>query len=143
MRGHQVWAPYEYFENLLTIRGIPPEDDLVDIIDFFSTQTDPNIFKERHALTQSEFRKLVQPLIRTGHIVEDFRGGFRAVHPRTDADPVHLRREYLRSLVSDYPVITIKQLLRLSGTPFKPEELKAVLNEFEAVSYTHLTLPTT
>ena len=131
MRGHQVWAPYEYFENLLTIRGIPPEEDLVDIIEFFSTQTDPNIFKERHALTQSEFRKLVQPLIRTGHIVEDFRGGFRAVHPRTDEDPVHLRREYLRNLVSDYPVITIKQLLRLSGTPFKPEELKAVLNEFE------------
>ena len=104
---------------------VPPEDDLVDIIEFFSTQTDPNIFKERHALTQSEFRKLVQPLIRTGHIVEDFRGGFRAVHPRTDEDPVHLRREYLRNLVSDYPVITIKQLLRLSGTPFKPEELKS------------------
>ncbi|MCH2645007.1 MAG: hypothetical protein MKZ54_06900, partial [Candidatus Poseidoniaceae archaeon] len=61
---------------MLTIRGIPPEEDLVDIIEFFSSQTDPNIFKERHALTQSEFRKLVQPLIRTGHIVEDFRGGF-------------------------------------------------------------------
>ena len=54
-----------------------------------------------------------------------------AVHPKTDEDPVHLRKEYLRNLVSDYPVITIKQLLRLSGTPFKPEELKAVLNEFE------------
>ncbi len=131
MRGHQVWAPYEHFETLLTIRGIPPEDDLVDIVDFFSTQSDPNLFKERHALTQSEFRKLVQPLIRTGHIVEDFRGGFRAVHARTDVDPVELRREYLRSLVSDYPVITLKQLLRLSGTPFKPEELKAILNGFE------------
>jgi hypothetical protein len=131
MRGHQVWAPYEHFETLLTIRGIPPEDDLVDIIDFFSTQSDPNLFKERHALTQSEFRKLVQPLIRTGHIVEDFRGGFRAVHARTDVDPVELRREYLRNLVSDYPVITLKQLLRLSGTPFKPEELKAILNGFE------------
>ena len=45
MRGHQVWAPYEHFETLLTIRGIPPEDDLVDIIDFFSTQSDPNLFK--------------------------------------------------------------------------------------------------
>ena len=59
------------------IRGIPADEDLLDIVDFFSSNSDPNIFKERHALSQSEFRKLVQPLIRTGHIVQDFRGGFR------------------------------------------------------------------
>ena len=42
-----------------------------------------------------------------------------------------LRREYLRRLVSDYPVITLKQFTRLAGTPFKPEELKAILTDFE------------
>ena len=79
LRGHQVWSTYEHFQNLLAIRGEPPEDELWDIIDFFSSNSDPNLFKERHALTQSEFRKLIQPLIRTGHIVQDFRGGFRTV----------------------------------------------------------------
>jgi hypothetical protein len=64
-------------------------------------------------------------------MVQDYRGGFRSVAPRQGLDPVILRREYLRRLVSDYPVITLKQFTRLSGTPFKPEELKAILTEFE------------
>ena len=131
LRGHQVWSTYEHFQNLLAIRGEPPEDELWDIIDFFSSNSDPNLFKERHALTQSEFRKLIQPLIRTGHIVQDFRGGFRTVKLVKNIDHVELRREYLRNLVKEYPVITLKQILRLAGTPFKPEEIKSVLTSFE------------
>ena len=46
-------------------------------------------------------------------------------------DRVELRREYLRNLVKEYPVITLKQILRLAGTPFKPEEIKSVLTSFE------------
>ena len=132
LRGHQVWATYEHFQDLLVIRGIPADEDLLDIVDFFSTNSDPNIFKERHALSQSEFRKLIQPLIRTGHIVQDFRGGFRTVVPNTSIDPVELRKEYLRNMVKEYPIITLKQFMRLAGTPFKPEEIKSVLNSFEA-----------
>ena len=131
MRGHQVWATYEHFRDLLTIRGLPPDEELWDIVEFFSVNSDPKIFKERHALTQSQFRKLLQPLVKSGHIVQDFRGGYRTVTQRDDVDRVELRREYLRKLVAEYPVITLKQLLRLAGTPFKPEELKAVLNSFE------------
>ena len=131
LRGHQVWASYQHFQKLLMIRNQSAEEDLWDIIEFFTSNTDPNIFKERHALTQSEFRKLVQPLIRSGHLVQDFRGGFRTVQPISNIDPSELRREYIRDLVSEYPVITLKQLIRLAGTPFKPEELKSVLNEFE------------
>jgi hypothetical protein len=131
LRGHQVWSTYEHFQNLLAIRGEPHEEELWDIIEFFSTNSDPNLFKERHALTQSEFRKLVQPLIRTGHIVQDYRGGFRTVKIEKNVDRVELRREYLRNLVKEYPVITLKQLLRLAGTPFKPEEIKSVLTSFE------------
>jgi hypothetical protein len=131
MRGHQVWATYEHFRDLLTIRGLPPDEELWDVIEFFSVNSDPKIFKERHALTQSQFRKLLQPLVKSGHIVQDFRGGYRTVTQRDDVDRVELRREYLRKLVAEYPVITLKQLLRLAGTPFKPEELKAILNSFE------------
>jgi len=40
-------------------------------------------------------------------------------------------KEYLRKMVENYPVITLKQLMKLSGAPFKPEELKSVLNGFE------------
>ena len=119
LRGHQVWSTYEHFQNLLAIRGEPHADELWDILEFFSGNSDPNLFKERHALTQSEFRKLIQPLVRTGHIVQDFRGGFRTVKLPKDADRVELRREYLRNLVKEYPVITLKQILRLAGTPFK------------------------
>ena len=131
LRGHQVWGTYEHFQDLLVIRGQEADEDLWDIVEFFSKNSDPNIFKERHALSQSEFRKLIQPLIRTGHIVQDYRGGFRTVAPRGDVDPVELRKEYLRKMVENFPVITLKQLMRLSGTPFKPEELKSVLNGFE------------
>lgn len=131
LRGHQVWASYRHFQDILAIRNEPADEDLWDVMEFFTSNSDPNLFKERHALSQSEFRKLVQPLIRTGHIVQDFRGGFRTVMPRNDIDRVELRREFIRKLIEKYPVITLRQLTQLSGTSFKPEELKAVLNSFE------------
>ena len=101
------------------------------VVEFFSGHSDPNLFKERHALSQSEFRKLVQPLIRTGHIVQDFRGGFRSVFVPEGVDRAELRKEYIRKLVQKFPVITLRQMTQLAGPSFKPEELKAVLNTFE------------
>lgn len=131
LRGHQVWASYDHFSTLLAIRGEEPHEELLDVLEFFERNSDPNLFMERHAMKRAEFRKLIQPLLRSGHMVQDYRGGFRSVAPRQGLDPVILRREYLRRLVSDFPVITLKQFTRLAGTPFKPEELKAILTEFE------------
>ena len=66
-------------------------------------------------MKRAEFRKLISPLVRSGHLVQDYRGGFKTVTPLQDADLWEVKRDYLRELVSQYPV---------------------------AVSYTHLTLPT-
>ena len=131
LRGHQVWASYDHFSTLLAIRGEEPNEELLDVLEFFESHSDPNLFMERHAMKRAAFRKLIQPLLRSGHMVQDYRGGFRSVAPRRGLDPVILRKEYLRRLVSDYPVITLKQFTRLAGTPFKPEELKAILTDFE------------
>jgi len=131
LRGHQVWASYEHFQDMLAIRNVPYDEELWDIVEFFSNHSDPNLFKERHALSQSEFRKLVQPLIRSGHIVQDFRGGFRTVTVPANIDHAERRKEYIRKLVEQYPVVTLRQLTQLAGPAFKPEELKAVLNDFE------------
>lgn len=131
LRGHQVWASYEHFQDMLAIRNVPYDEELWDIVEFFANHSDPNLFKERHALSQSEFRKLVQPLIRSGHIVQDFRGGFRTVLIPNTIDHAELRKEYIRKLVEQFPVVTLRQLTQLAGPAFKPEELKAVLNDFE------------
>ena len=131
LRGHQVWASYEHFATLLAIRGEEAPEDLLDVCDYFTNNSDPNLFMERHAMKRGEFRKLIQPLIRLGHMVQDFRGGFRTVIPNRKMDRMELRREYLRDLVSSFPIITIKQFIKLAGTPFKPEELKHILTEFE------------
>ncbi len=131
LRGHQVWASYEHFQEILAIRNQPADEELWDIVEFFSNHSDPNLFKERHALSQSEFRKLIQPLMKTGHIVQDFRGGFRSVFLPANTDRAEMRKEYIRKMVQDYPVITLRQLTQLAGPSFKPEELKAVLNSFE------------
>jgi hypothetical protein len=42
-----------------------------------------------------------------------------------------IKRDYLRELVSDYPVISLRQLERLAGSPFSPEEISDVMHEFE------------
>jgi ATP-dependent Lhr-like helicase len=131
LNGHQVWASYEHFQTLLSIRGLDPDEDLLDILEFFSSHSDHELLKERYAISQSEFRKLVQPLVRSGHIVQDFRGGFRTVQDDPSHDRVTMRKEYLRELVSDFPIMTIKQLLKLAGSYFKPDEVKSILTEFE------------
>ena len=131
LRNHQVWAPYRHFQRLLRIRNHQPDEELLDVLEFFSGHSDAKIFRDRYAMTQAQFRKLVQPLIRSGHVVQDYRGGFKTVHPMQGDDAWEIRREYLREIVSEYPVITLKQLEKLSGSPFKAEQLSAVLREFE------------
>ena len=48
-----------------------------------------------------------------------------------DSDLWEIKRDYLRDLVKDYPVITLKQVERLAGTPFSAEEISDVMREFE------------
>lgn len=131
LRGHQVWAKYEHFSNLLAITGNEPDEDLLDVLEFFHSNSDPGLFKEREALTQAAFRKLIQPLLKSGHLVQDFRGGFRTVIA-SEEERRDLRRQHLRAIVADHPVITIKQFGRIAGTIFTGQELKSVLNELEA-----------
>ena len=131
LRGHQVWAKYEHFSNLLAITGNEPDEDLLDVLEFFHSNSDPGLFKEREALTQAAFRKLIQPLLKSGHLVQDFRGGFRTVIA-SEEERRELRRQHLRAIVADHPVITIKQFGRIAGTIFTGQELKSVLNELEA-----------
>ena len=70
---HQVWATYEHFQDLLIIRE-PADEDLQILLNSFR-KTLTQTYSKKGALTQSQFRKLIQPLIRTGHIVQDFCGG--------------------------------------------------------------------
>jgi ATP-dependent Lhr-like helicase len=132
LRNLQVWAPYAHFQRLLRIRNREADEDLLDVLEFFSGHSDPKVFMDRYAMKRAEFRKLVQPLIRSGHIVQDYRGGFKAVRLTTSKHTWEVKREYLREMVENYPIITIKQFEKLAGSPFKPEELSSVLHEFEA-----------
>jgi len=132
LRNLQVWAPYAHFQRLLRIRNREADEDLLDVLEFFSGHSDPKVFMDRYAMKRAEFRKLVQPLIRSGHIVQDYRGGFKAVRLTTSKHTWDVKREYLREMVENYPIITIKQFEKLAGSPFKPEELSSVLHEFEA-----------
>ena len=116
---------------MLAIRNAPPEDDDFGILDFFRSHNDPSVFMERLAMRRAEFRKLISPLVRSGHLVQDYRGGFKTVEPMRSDDLWSIKRQYLRELVEDYPVISMKQFERLAGTPFSPEEISDVLHEFE------------
>ena len=131
LRNHQVWASYKHFQRLLRMRGIDADEDLLDVLEFFAGHSDPKVFMDRYAMKRAGFRKLVQPLIRSGHIVQDYRGGFKTVHRLEGKETWEIKREYLREMVSEYPVITIKQFEKLAGSPFKPEQLSSVLHEFE------------
>ncbi len=131
LRSHRVYAPYSHFQRLLTIRNQPPDEELLDVLDFFSENSDPQLFMDRHAMTRSEFRKLAQPLIRSGHLVQDYRGGFRTVDPLQNVDILELKQQYLRELIEEIPVITLKQFERLAGRPFKPEDVMDVLKQLE------------
>jgi len=132
LRNHQVWASLKHFQRLLRIRNVQPDEDLIDVLDFFSSHTDPKIFMDRYAMKRAEFRKLIQPLIRSGHIVQDYRGGFKTVHRLESKDTWEVKKEYLREMLQEYPIITLKQFEKLAGSPFKPEMLSSVLHEFEA-----------
>ena len=131
LRGHQVWARLPHFQRLLAIRNAPPNDDDFGVLDFFRNHNDPSVFMERLAMRRAEFRKLISPLVRSGHLVQDYRGGFKTVESLQNSDLWSIKRSYLRELVKEYPVISMKQLERLAGTPFSPEEISDVLHEFE------------
>ncbi len=131
LRGHQVWASLDYFRELVSLRGIEPDEDLWDVLEFFDNNSDPSLFMERAAMKRAAFRKLIQPLLRSGHLVQDYRSGFKTVNPIANSDRAVLRKEYLRKMVEEFPILTLKQFQRLAGTPFKPEEIKSVLQEFE------------
>jgi len=127
LTGHRVYAPYSHFQKLLTIRNLPPDEELLDVLEFFTDHSDPQLFMDRHALRRSEFRKLAQPLIRSGHLVQDYRGGFRTVHPIIATDHWQFKQEYLVELIKDIPVITMKQCEKMAGKPYMPEEIMTVL----------------
>ena len=131
LRGHQVWARLPHFQRLLAIRNAPPVDDDLGVLEFFRNHNDPSVFMERLAMRRAEFRKLISPLVRSGHLVQDYRGGFKTVESLQSSDLWSIKRKYLRELVEEYPVISMKQLERLAGTPFSPEEISDVLHEFE------------
>jgi len=127
LTGHRVYAPYSHFQKLLTIRNLPPDEELLDVLEFFTDNSDPQLFMDRHALRRSEFRKLAQPLIRSGHLVQDYRGGFRTVHPTIITDHWQFKQDYLIELIKEIPVITMKQCEKMAGKPYKPEEIMTVL----------------
>tara|TARA_Y100000739_G_scaffold213908_1_gene207284 strand:- start:1066 stop:2691 length:1626 start_codon:yes stop_codon:yes gene_type:complete len=131
LRGHLVWARYQHFQRLLSIRNVPTEFEDEEILQFFRDTNDPDLYMERNAMSRSEFRKLVSPLVRSGHLIQDYRGGFRTVEPLRKVDLWEIKRNYLRKLVEDYPVITLKQVERLAGASFAPEEISDVMHDFE------------
>ena len=131
LRGHQVWAKLAHFQRLLTIRNVVASEEDDDILQFFSEHNDPTVYMDRHAMKRSEFRKLISPLVRSGHLVQDYRGGFKTVTPLPKSDLWEVKRDYLRELVSQYPVVSLKQVERLAGSPFSAEEISDVLHEFE------------
>ena len=131
LRGHLVWARYSHFQRLLSIRNVPTDPEDEETLQFFRDTNDPDLFMERNAMSRSEFRKIVSPLVRSGHLIQDYRGGFRTVEPLRNVDLWDAKRRYLRSLVEDYPVITLKQVERLAGSSFTPEEISDVMHDFE------------
>ena len=131
LRGHLVWARYPHFQRLLTIRNVPTDPEDEEILQFFRDTNDPDLFMERNAMSRSEFRKIVSPLVRSGHLIQDYRGGFRTVEPLRNVDLWNSKRKYLRTLVEDYPVISLKQVERLAGSSFTPEEISDVMHDFE------------
>ncbi|MEC7706568.1 MAG: hypothetical protein VX723_01255, partial [Candidatus Thermoplasmatota archaeon] len=131
LRGHQVWAKFAHFQRLLTIRNFVASEEDEEILLFFKEHNDPSVYMDRHAMKRSEFRKLISPLVRSGHLVQDYRGGFKTVTPLPEADLWEVKRAYLRELVSQYPVVSLKQVERLAGSPFSAEEISDVMHEFE------------
>jgi len=131
LRGHLVWGRKSHFEKLLTIRNLQHNEEDEDILQFFREHHDPVIFMERHAMKRAEFRKLISPLVRSGHLIQDYRGGFKTISSNDDSDLWDVKSEYIRGLVSEYPVISLKQVERLAGSAFSAEEISDVMHAFE------------
>ena len=115
----------------MTIRNLQHNEEDEDILQFFREHHDPVIFMERHAMKRAEFRKLISPLVRSGHLIQDYRGGFKTISPNSDSDLWDVKSEYIRGLVSEYPVISLKQVERLAGSAFSAEEISDVMHAFE------------
>ena len=131
LRRHLVWANYDHFQRLLMIRNLPADEELWHVLDAFSENTDPRAYMERFALKRAEFRKLIQPLLRSGHMVQDYRGGFKVISTKPDYDVWEVKKEYLRDSIMQYPVVSMKQMERIVGSSFKPEEIAQVLHGME------------
>jgi len=131
LRRHLVWANYDHFQRLLMIRNLPADEELWHVLDAFSENTDPRAYMERYALKRAEFRKLIQPLLRSGHMVQDYRGGFKVINTLPDYDVWEVKKQYLRDSIMQYPVVSMKQMERIVGSSFKPEEIAQVLHEME------------
>jgi len=133
LHGHQVRANYDYFQRLLTIRGgdLPEETSSIQIeaLEYFGEASDPQQFMDRHALRRSEFRKIIQPMIRTGHLVQDDRNGFSTVDPLSVQTRGELRRAHLLEILGRLPVVTMRQFSRLASKIFRAAELKSALQE--------------
>ena len=93
------------FPEIACYQKRPSEDDDFGILDFFRSHNDPSVFMERLAMRRAEFRELISPLVRSGHLVQDYRGGFKTVEPMRGDDLWSIKRQYLRELVEDYPVM--------------------------------------
>ena len=131
LRRHLVWASYEHFQRLLMIRNMPAPEELQDVLDAFTENTDPRAYMERYAMRRADFRKLIQPLLRSGYMVQDYRGGFKVVHTKPEYDVWEEKKSYLKDQILKYPVVSMKQMERLVGSSFKPEEIAQVLHEME------------
>ena len=82
-------------------------------------------------MRRADFRKLIQPLLRSGYMVQDYRGGFKVVHTKPEYDVWEEKKSYLKDQILKYPVVSMKQMERLVGSSFKPEEIAQVLHEME------------
>jgi len=78
-----------------------------------------------------QFLNVISPWVRGGDLFEDYGGVFKTVEPLHESDLWEVKRDYLRDLVQHYPVITLKQVERLAGSPFSAEEISDVMREFE------------
>ena len=141
LRNHNTYAPLNYFQKLLTMRGLSVEelqgvtdeniDYLFEAIDFFDVNSDPKLFMDRNDMKRAEFRKVIRPLIRNGYIIQDYREGFKTVNMVKDIELWELKKRFLVEMLSKFPTITLKQFSKLAGPSFKPEELKSVLFDLE------------
>jgi hypothetical protein len=82
-------------------------------------------------MKRAEFRKIISPLVRSGHLIQDYRGDFRTVAPLSNTDLWEVKSKYIRELVEQYPVISLKQVERLAGSAFSAEEISDVMHQFE------------